>query len=130
MVCTYTVSNCTTLACSNAQIERKVSCVFNLIHIFFFFEVSYVLYKSPNLALHCATYCYSVTPPSYLQHCTEYLLRHTSRRHIHHLTRQLFCKFYKRSAPFKSWFTDSIYMGTRMCLCVFTLSTPCSVKHG
>jgi len=66
-----------TLACSSAKTERKFNCVFNLIHAFFV-VVSYLLHKSPNLALHCATYLDSVTPPSYLQHCTACLLRYTS----------------------------------------------------
>ena len=78
MVCKYTVSNCTTLACSNAKIERKLTCVFNLLPVFSSFVVSYLVYKSPNLALHCATYFDFVTSPSYLQHCIACLLRHTS----------------------------------------------------
>ena len=48
--------------------KRKFSCVFNLIHIFFVVFFFYQVYKSPNLALHCATYFDSVISPSYLQH--------------------------------------------------------------
>jgi hypothetical protein len=145
MVCTHTVSSCTTLACSSANIERKIICVFNLIHVFFSFVVSYLVYKIPESSL---TLC------NVFRLCTITFVSATLYRmppqtyvmtlYIDRLTRQLFCKFYKgKSVPFKSWFTNrttSQKLVLSLCkswICtadlwvhVFTLSTSCPIQHG
>jgi hypothetical protein len=142
MVCTYTVSNCTTLVCSSAQIEW--SSVVSSASFIVFFLVSYLVYKTPNLAFHCNVFrlCnYTFVPAALYRMLTQIYVMTPS---ICRLT-QLFWKFYKsKSAPFKSWITKSttsqilvlslwrlhlysMYVDTR--LCVFALNTSCPVKH-